>query len=107
MTLGVFIKASNAIYFRKKLDFFFEFVPQLVFMVGLFGYMDFLIVYKWLKAWSLYDQYAPSIITTMINLPLNVGKTVTINICRPIAVVGSQCGGLMNIHPKIQFKCFY
>lgn len=75
MTLGVFVKASNALYFRHKLDFFFEFIPQLIFLVGLFGYMDFLIIYKWLKPWKLYDSSAPSIITTMINLPLKMGKT--------------------------------
>lgn len=44
-------------------------------MVVLFGYMDFLIVYKWLQPWKLYDSSAPSIITTMINMPLKVGKT--------------------------------
>ena len=78
MTLGVFVKASNALYFRRKIDFFFEFVPQLLFLFLLFGYMDFLIIYKWLKPWPLYASDAPSIITTMINLPLKVGKTVYI-----------------------------
>lgn len=75
MTLGVLVKAANALYFKRKLEFIFEFIPQLVFLVGLFGYMDFLIIYKWLKPWKLYDSHAPSIITTMINLPLKVGKT--------------------------------
>lgn len=49
MTLGIFVKASNAIYFKNWLDFIFEFIPQLVFMTCLFAYMDFLIVFKWLK----------------------------------------------------------
>jgi hypothetical protein len=35
--------------------------------------MDFLIVYKWLNFWSPAD--APSVITTMINIPLKLGKT--------------------------------
>lgn len=78
MTLGVFVKASNALYFKRKLDFFFEFLPQIIFLVGLFGYMDFLIVYKWLRPWKMYDSSAPSIITTMINLPLKMGKTVSV-----------------------------
>lgn len=76
MTLGVFVKASNATFNKNKIDFFFEFVPQLLFMVLLFGYMDFLIVYKWLIEWPIGDSRAPSIITTMINLPLKLGKTV-------------------------------
>lgn len=76
MTLGVFVKATNTKHFNHKLEFYFEFIPQLIFLVGLFGYMDFLIIYKWLQPWKLYDSSAPSIITTMINLPLKVGKTV-------------------------------
>ena len=45
----------------------------------MFGYMDFLIVFKWLKVWPEQDSWkAPSIITTLINLPLKLGKTVNI-----------------------------
>lgn len=76
MTAGVLLKAANAIYFRKFLDFFFEFIPQILFLLLLFGYMDFLIIYKWNVEWPLWSNEAPSIITTMINLPLNLGQTV-------------------------------
>jgi V-type H+-transporting ATPase subunit a len=79
MTLGIFIKASNSLYFKRKLDFYFEFIPQLIFMTVLFGYMDFLIIFKWLKPWQPYDINAPSIITTMINMPLRMGETVNIS----------------------------
>jgi hypothetical protein len=41
--------------------------------------MDFLIIFKWLKDWGFGNPHAPSIITTMINLPLAMGKTVHIN----------------------------
>ena len=78
MTLGVFVKATNTIHFCRWIDFIFEFVPQLLFLVLLFGYMDFLIVYKWTVDWSGNTANAPSIITTMINLPLKLGKTVKI-----------------------------
>jgi len=76
MTVGVFVKASNARFFKNTLEFIFEFIPQLIFLVAFFGYMDFLIIFKWLKPWQVYDSHAPSIITTMINMPLKVGKTV-------------------------------
>lgn len=75
MTLGVFVKALNSIHFGKYIDFLFEFIPQLGFLILLFGYMDFLIVYKWLTYWEN-TNVAPSIITTMINMPLKFGKTV-------------------------------
>lgn len=48
MSLGIFMKGLNSLFFGKYLDFFFEFIPQIVFMVGLFGYMNFMIIYKWL-----------------------------------------------------------
>lgn len=78
MILGIFVKGSNSLYFKKKLDFCFKFLSQLIFMTLLFGYMDFLIIFKWLKPWQLYDPTAPSIITTMINIPLRLGQTVII-----------------------------
>ena len=56
--------------------------------------MDFLIVYKWLKDWGYGNSHAPSIITTMINLPLQMGKTVLKFLFRTNNVVmeESQCG---------------
>lgn len=81
MSLGVCCKAANSLYFRKKLDFYFEFLPQFIFLVGLFGYMDFLIIFKWLKVWDERvglippQQWAPSIISTMMNIGLDLGRT--------------------------------
>lgn len=83
MTFGIALKAVNSLYFKKTLDFYFEFIPQIIFMVLLFGYMDFLIVFKWLKYWEDTSK-APSIINTLINLPLKLGKTVNKSIFRPI-----------------------
>lgn len=69
MLMGVLLKGSNAVYFNRPLDFFFEFIPQLVLMLCFVGYMAFLIVYKWIT--PLDNGYAkPSIITTMIDMCL-------------------------------------
>ena len=93
MTLGVCIKATNTLFFKKYMDFFFEFIPQLVFMLVFFGYMDFLIVFKWLQFWPENGTFAPSIITTMINLPLKIGKTVmSLNMSRKTVAVANPCG---------------
>ena len=106
MTLGVFIKASNNIHFCSVIDFIFEFIPQLIFLVLLFGYMDFLIVYKWTVNWGLYAANAPSVITTMINLPLKLGKTVILLLFSKIVVEGSRCGVKLEA-VKIKFNfCF-
>lgn len=79
MTMGIVVKAFNSRYFKKSLDFYCEFIPQFIFMVALFGYMDFLIVFKWLKVWDERvdmippQQWAPSIISTMMNVGLKLG----------------------------------
>jgi len=47
MSFGIILKGINAIYFKSAVDFIFEFIPQLLFFVGIFGYMVVLIVMKW------------------------------------------------------------
>ena len=39
MTFGLLLKGANEIYFNRTIQFVFEFIPQLFFMIGLFGYM--------------------------------------------------------------------
>lgn len=52
MSLGVFMKAFNSIKFNRNVDFFFEFIPQIVLLLALFGFMDLLIIVKWLTNFS-------------------------------------------------------
>ncbi|CDW87677.1 v-type atpase 116kda subunit family protein [Stylonychia lemnae] len=73
MSLGVVLKAFNAVFFKNSLDFYHEFIPQILLLWSLFGYMDSLIVIKWLTNYQGDEHSAPSIITTMINLALNGG----------------------------------
>lgn len=47
MNLGILLSYFNARYFRSALDVWYQFVPQLLFLNGLFGYLSFLIVLKW------------------------------------------------------------
>ena len=47
MSLGVFMKGVNAIHFRHWNDFLHEFIPQILLLWVLFGYMDTLIIIKW------------------------------------------------------------
>ena len=74
MSLGVCLKACNAIHFKNYVDLIHEFVPQILLLLLLFGYMDVLIVLKWLTDYSRIESVAPAVITTMINIPLNSGK---------------------------------
>jgi V-type H+-transporting ATPase subunit a len=47
MSFGILHKGANAIYFRRPLDLIFEVIVGLVILLGLFGWMDYLIFCKW------------------------------------------------------------
>lgn len=47
MTVGLFLRFSNAIHFGSARDLICECVPMLMFMLCFFGWMDFMILYKW------------------------------------------------------------
>jgi V-type H+-transporting ATPase subunit a len=75
MSLGICLKGSNNVYRRDWIGFFFEFIPQLLTLLCLFGYMDYLIIAKWLMPWdTLNTSFAPSIISVMIDMCLSQGK---------------------------------
>merc|ERR1719242_1967439 len=77
MTYGLFLKLSNHINEGDMVSVFFEFVPQLLFMLSFFGFMCFLILYKWCIDWTTSTLPAtPSLITVLIKMILNFG-TIT------------------------------
>ena len=77
MTLGVILKAYNEIYFKNFKELLFVFTSQISFLLLFFGYMDFLIIYKWLVPWGIGrdTKLAPSIVGQMIAIPLSMGST--------------------------------
>jgi len=67
MCIGISMRGANAIYNKNWIDFCFEFIPMMLMMVCLFGFMDLMIIVKWLTDWSSMDtSHAPSIISAMI-----------------------------------------
>ena len=84
MILGLFLKGINGIYFGDYIDFFFEFIPQLIFMCLLFGYMCLMIYIKWGTDWSDDPSKAPSIISQLLMIFLNMGSTGPDNFKTPL-----------------------
>ncbi|KAJ9189682.1 hypothetical protein P3X46_000944 [Hevea brasiliensis] len=47
MNLGIILSFFNAVYFRNGLNIWFQFIPQMIFLNSLFGYLSLLIIVKW------------------------------------------------------------
>lgn len=56
MNIGVILSLFNNRYFRDKLSIICEFVPQMIFLNALFGYLCILIIAKWISG-SYADLY--------------------------------------------------
>eukprot|EP01125_Pyxidicula_operculata_P002018 TRINITY_DN11997_c0_g1_i1.p1 TRINITY_DN11997_c0_g1~~TRINITY_DN11997_c0_g1_i1.p1 ORF type:complete len:873 (-),score=229.18 TRINITY_DN11997_c0_g1_i1:357-2975(-) len=57
MSLGLILHMLNGIHFRKWWDVYFEFIPRFVFLHSIFGYLCFLIFYKWNRNYIGQDIY--------------------------------------------------
>lgn len=67
MVFGVILSLFNHLHFGKTVSIVFEFIPQMIFMLGLFGYLIVLTFAKWLIVFdSTHD--APSILIDFINM---------------------------------------
>ena len=74
MIFGILLKGMNTIYFGNIIDFIFEFIPQIIFMCLLFGYLVIMIFIKWGTDWSADPSKAPSLISQLLMVFLNVGS---------------------------------
>ena len=75
MCFGIILSLTNHVYFNDRLAVYFEFIPRMVFMLSTFGYMVFMILYKWCVDWSAPGAGAPpNLIQTMISMFLSPGS---------------------------------
>jgi len=69
MTFGICLSLLNGIHFKKPYNIWFEFLPQLCFLLSIFGYMVFLIFLKWSTDFN--TKEAPGLLNLMINMFLS------------------------------------
>ncbi|XP_036036914.1 V-type proton ATPase 116 kDa subunit a isoform X1 [Onychomys torridus] len=68
MTFGVILGLFNHIYFRRTLNIILQFIPEMIFMLSLFGYLVFMIIFKWCRYDAHTSQKAPSILIHFISM---------------------------------------
>nr|XP_043614413.1 V-type proton ATPase subunit a3-like [Erigeron canadensis] len=47
MNLGIILSYYNAKFFHNDIDIWYQFIPQMIFLNSLFGYLSLLIIVKW------------------------------------------------------------
>uniref|UniRef100_A0A3Q2WBJ3 V-type proton ATPase subunit a n=1 Tax=Haplochromis burtoni TaxID=8153 RepID=A0A3Q2WBJ3_HAPBU len=77
MSFGVVLSVFNHLHFRQKFNVYLLFLPELLFLLCLFGYLVFMILYKWLMFDARYSSQAPSILIHFINMFVMQGKDIT------------------------------
>uniref|UniRef100_A0A8C9FWY3 V-type proton ATPase subunit a n=1 Tax=Pavo cristatus TaxID=9049 RepID=A0A8C9FWY3_PAVCR len=68
MGFGVLLGVFNHVHFRQWHRLVLELLPEVVFLLALFGYLVFLIFYKWVKFSAADSQVAPSILIHFIDM---------------------------------------
>lgn len=78
MLFGVLLGIFNHIHFKKYANIVLETVPQILFLMCIFGWLVFLLFYKWCYH---YDEpnHAPSLLITLINMFLEFAKSPSVD----------------------------
>ncbi|KAF9060701.1 H+-ATPase subunit [Rhodocollybia butyracea] len=74
MTFALCLQLFNHIRFKRSLDIYANFVPQMIFLQSIFGYLVICILYKWSIDWSKASTSPPSLLNMLISMFLSPGK---------------------------------
>ncbi|XP_063145093.1 V-type proton ATPase 116 kDa subunit a 3 isoform X1 [Candoia aspera] len=68
MSFGVFLGIFNHVHFKQRYKILLVFLPEITFLLVLFGYLVILIFYKWLMYDVSNSKWAPSILIHFISM---------------------------------------
>jgi V-type H+-transporting ATPase subunit a len=74
MTFALCLQLPNHIHFKRPLDIYANFIPQMIFLQSIFGYLVVCILYKWAVDWSKSSTAPPSLLNMLIAMFLSPGK---------------------------------
>ncbi|KAI0042444.1 ATPase V0/A0 complex subunit [Auriscalpium vulgare] len=73
MTFALCLQVPNHLRFKRPVDIYTNFIPQMLFLHSIFGYLVVCILYKWTVDWSQSPTSPPSLLTMLINMFLSPG----------------------------------
>jgi len=73
MTFALCLQLPNHIKFKRPLDIYANFIPQMIFLQSIFGYLVLCILYKWSIDWSRASTEPPSLLNMLIGMFLSPG----------------------------------
>jgi V-type H+-transporting ATPase subunit a len=73
MTFAICLQVPNHLHFKKYLNIYAEFIPQMLFFHSIFGYLVICIIYKWSIDWSTSSTSPPNLLNMLIYMFLSPG----------------------------------
>ncbi|KAF8968248.1 V-type ATPase, V0 complex, 116kDa subunit family [Flammula alnicola] len=73
MTFALCLQVPNHIKFKRYSDLYTNFIPQILFLQSIFGYLVICILYKWSIDWSKATAQPPSLLNMLISMFLSPG----------------------------------
>lgn len=73
MTFSLCLQIPNHLKFKNQSDIWTNFLPQMLFLQSIFGYLVTCILYKWSVDWSKSPISPPSLLNMLINMFLSPG----------------------------------
>lgn len=73
MTFALCLQVPNHLRFNRLMDLYHGFIPQMLFLQSIFGYLVVCIIYKWVVDWSTSSIPPPSLLNMLIGMFLSPG----------------------------------
>lgn len=73
MTFAVCLQVPNHIRFNRRSEIWTNFIPQMLFLQSIFGYLVLCIIYKWCVNWEHSSTPPPSLLNMLIGMFLSPG----------------------------------